>query len=576
QWYGRQSVWGGAEDWGYRIGYGHRGGSDYETGDDFELPSSYKSRDWNVSLGADLSADSSVEFTYLRLDQTDVEFPGLVFDINFLVTDAYQVTYVLRDQPYFDQLVVEGWYNRTRFEGDTSRSGKNRQIPVLRTLFDLGPDQFLTTDVDASSAGYRLAMSWGDGPCCPVLTVGTDLIYLKQELNDIVPARTVPLPFPPFGFDLPDQNFPIPESYSADVGVFVEHVLPASDRLTITSGARVDFVSTSAVDETAGLGLLDGFPPVLVPTPLSELKQAGLDQHFTLWAIYGTAEFALNDCWTILAGAGHAQRPPTMTELYAAGPFIGSLNPGLTFVQGDPELDPERRTQIDIGARANYDRFRGSAHAFYAWVRDYITFDDVGEFKELFPPFEPGQDLQDVAFTNTDLATLAGFELAGEVDLNCWLTGFALMSYIEGRDRSREEPSRIAAIERERILGISDAPRSIVAGSDHEPLPLIPPLEARLGLRLHEPCPLPRWAVELEARIVDDQDRVARSLFEQQTPGFTVWNLRSYWQARENLLVWAGVENFTDKFYREHLDFRSGRGVFRPGVNVYFGSEVVY
>ncbi len=37
------------------------------------------------------------------------------------------------------------------------------------------------------------------------------------------------------------------------------------------------------------------------------------------------------------------------------------------------------------------------------------------------------------------------------------------------------------------------------------------------------------------------------------------------------------VENFTNKDFREHLDFRSLSGGFRmrqPGVNFYFGSEV--
>ena len=62
----------------------------------------------------------------------------------------------------------------------------------------------------------------------------------------------------------------------------------------------------------------------------------------------------------------------------------------------------------------------------------------------------------------------------------------------------------------------------------------------------------------------------------ETTPGFTVWNLRGYWDVRENVLVWAGVENFTGKFYREHLDYRSSRGVFRPGINFYVGSEGVY
>jgi hypothetical protein len=41
----------------------------------------------------------------------------------------------------------------------------------------------------------------------------------------------------------------------------------------------------------------------------------------------------------------------------------------------------------------------------------------------------------------------------------------------------------------------------------------------------------------------------------------------------------AGVENFTDKNYREHLDFREingSRQVFQPGVNFYFGGDLTY
>ncbi|HND52808.1 MAG TPA: hypothetical protein PLV92_10445, partial [Pirellulaceae bacterium] len=201
QWYGRQSFWGGGANYGFRVSYGHRTGNDYETGGGWELPSSYNSRDLNVAFGYDFSPDSHLEFNYLRLDQTGVEFPGLVFDINYLVTDGFELKYALDDQPEFDRLTLEGWYNRTRFAGDTSRPGKNRQIPTLRTVFGLTPDQYLTTDVDGMSAGYRGAVTWG-GEGEATLTVGTDLIRQGQQLNDIVPAHdeevlpgfTVPVP----------------------------------------------------------------------------------------------------------------------------------------------------------------------------------------------------------------------------------------------------------------------------------------------------------------------------------------------------------------------------------------------
>jgi outer membrane receptor protein involved in Fe transport len=80
--------------------------------------------------------------------------------------------------------------------------------------------------------------------------------------------------------------------------------------------------------------------------------------------------------------------------------------------------------------------------------------------------------------------------------------------------------------------------------------------------------------------MVDNQDRVATSLLESATPGFTVFDLRGTYQPGtfENLLVVVGVENFTDKAYREHLDFRSPSGfeVLQAGVNFYVGSDLTY
>ena len=129
-----------------------------------------------------------------------------------------------------------------------------------------------------------------------------------------------------------------------------------------------------------------------------------------------------------------------------------------------------------------------------------------------------------------------------------------------------------------RVPGLPRGSFSGIVGAAEEPLPGILPLESRVGLRLHQACPRPRWSVELSARIVDSQYRVASSLLESPTEGFTVWDLRSYWQPTDRLLLVAGVENFTDMNYREHLDFRSpsGNAVYQPGANFYFGSELTY
>jgi len=188
-------------------------------------------------------------------------------------------------------------------------------------------------------------------------------------------------------------------------------------------------------------------------------------------------------------------------------------------------------------------------------------------------------------YVNTDLATLAGGELLGELDASDWVTVFAAASYVDGRDRTRngsfatKQASPGSASRRD--PGKERGDFSDVDGAAEEPLPGIAPLESRLGFRVHEPVAQPRWSTELSVRLVDDQDRIATSLLEQPSPGFAVWDARAYWQARDNLLLVIGVENFTNRNYREHFDFRPqpgslNRTMYQPGVNFYFGTELTY
>jgi iron complex outermembrane recepter protein len=107
-------------------------------------------------------------------------------------------------------------------------------------------------------------------------------------------------------------------------------------------------------------------------------------------------------------------------------------------------------------------------------------------------------------------------------------------------------------------------------------LPGIPPSEAHVGFRIHQPSKNPRWGIEFYSRIVGNQERVAQRLGEPPTPGFTLYNIRAYWQVNKYFLLTAGVENLTDHNYRESLDLLTGRGVFQPGINFYFGSKLEF
>ena len=141
------------------------------------------------------------------------------------------------------------------------------------------------------------------------------------------------------------------------------------------------------------------------------------------------------------------------------------------------------------------------------------------------------------------------------------------MSYTEGTDRTRNQTS---------YLNDPLYDRSGEPGVEVEPLPGIPPLDSRIGFLLHDPNYGQNWGVEFTMRAVGRQNRVATTLDEIVTPGFVTLNTRAYKRIRDSWLMTAGVENMTDRFYREHLDYRSGLGVYRPGVGFYTGIEWQY
>ncbi len=569
QWFGQQSFWGGSDNWGVRGNYTHRTGNDYRDGRGNLVPSSYNSREFTVALGRDLAGGGTIELSLLRLDQTDVEFPGFVFDIDFLVTDGYQVSYVDPNPHLGDRMETELWYNRTRFEGNAQNPRTRQQFPLLDRVSYVG-----FTDVDSMSTGYRRARTWGREGDLYNWTIGHDLRLIKQELNEIASGTTLGLPLPFF-----DRNSPIPRSYSVNPGLFVEYNESVFDDLQFKAGARADYVQTditASEDELDQIGL--GFFPAnydaIVGTSERQTDRA-------LWSVYGTLTRKHDERFITAVSLGYAERAPDLTALYAAQPFLLMLQNGLNNVTGDPTLTKEKLLQADISVDLDGDYLRFGARAFHGWAFDYLTFENTNVVTG-----PPDGDVQQVSlrYVNTSLATLAGFESFLELAPQSRISLFFNVQYLDGRDRTRNgdfaTTNGQAGSPSTKVDGLPRGFFSGVTGEDSEPLPGISPLEASLGLSLKNDATDPNWNLLVSARMVDNQDRVATSLLEAETPGFTVVDLRGTYRPLRmpSLLVVSGIENLFDRAYQEHLDFRAPNGtrVLRPGINFYFGADLQY
>ena len=104
--------------------------------------------------------------------------PGQAFDIDFLKTDAYELKYINEASPIANRFELATWYNRTELVGSAQRAGKREQFPFYDDIDFVGD-----TDVDSMSTGYTAAWTWDIANS--VVTAGTDLRYIKQEVNEI-------------------------------------------------------------------------------------------------------------------------------------------------------------------------------------------------------------------------------------------------------------------------------------------------------------------------------------------------------------------------------------------------------
>ena len=460
----------GDKEWGFRVTANQLNGNDYLDGNRNPISASYESTNVNYALGVNLTENSKLEFKGLVVHQQNLEFPGLYFDIKNLNTESYNLKYTLVNQPYFDSFSVDGWYNHTSATGDTRQGAKQAFVQqLLNVSFNfptfpqgvifpapptlVGPQlfqDFSTTEFRNSSTGYRAAMSWGEKDK-PLLTVGSDLNVLGQKLEENI--RILQTAGPPVATsNMPStvpqvltQNQSIPNSSWTDPGLFAEFSMPVNDRLKVKAGGRVDFVHTDS-DPRLITGNVNLFgAPTVVPPPgapnefvvdpivySSNPLNPELSREFNLFSGFATSEYALDEHLTAITAGGYAERAPTLTELYAAGPFIGVLQQGTSRLIGDPNLQKSRLSQFDVGLKADYQWFKGGVTGFYADIDNYITFDAN----------KLGPGLTQVVFTNTNRATLAGGEMFAIVEATSWLSPFVNAAYVQGIDQTHIDNRR--------------------------------------------------------------------------------------------------------------------------------------
>ncbi|MGU7774604.1 TonB-dependent copper receptor [Burkholderia sp. MR1-5-21] len=289
-----------------------------------------------------------------------------------------------------------------------------------------------------------------------------------------------------------------------NTGAFGELTWYASDAARVIGGARVDYAS--ARDKRAMTGGMMSKPNPTFDDDRARVLPSGFVR-------YERDLAALPVTW--YAGIGHAERFPDYWELFSAkrGP-AGAIN-------AFSAIQPEKTTQLDVGAQYRSEKLDAWVSAYAGYVQDFILFN-----------YSTGMMGQTTQATNVNAQIMGGE------------AGVAWRP--------------VAPLRVETSLAYAWG-RNVATG---DPLPQMPPLEARFGLEYTRGA----WSAGGLWRVVAPQHRYALNEGNVvgkdfgPSAGFGVLSLHAQYNLSKTVQLSVGIDNVLDKAYAEHLNLAGNAG----------------
>ncbi|MDZ7393477.1 MAG: TonB-dependent receptor [candidate division KSB1 bacterium] len=195
-----------------------------------------------------------------------------------------------------------------------------------------------------------------------------------------------------------DRVPPTPPSKRLAIGAFFSDEFSPTSRLSVTAGARVDHLLSTATG---------------TPGTLASHDLACHDQNVS--GSLGTS-FALTPAAYLFANVGRAFKAPDLQERFFKG--VGQRG----FVIGNPGLKPETSLNFDGGIKWRTARSRGELDLFWNRVADLILLAPISAAADTF------------RYGNVGCALLRGGEIEVEARLLKALWGHVQAAYVHGTD----------------------------------------------------------------------------------------------------------------------------------------------
>jgi iron complex outermembrane recepter protein len=466
-----------------------REGNDFDNGKNVRVPADFLSREIRGKIGYQVDKQSELIFGIGFQNQEDINYPGRLLDAESF--DALNTSLTWKKQ--FFEGSLRSFEFQTYFN-QVDHVMNNDEKPTAVAVPNRIPPFALDIKVDSeisivgASAKFDVVSSnfWNFEFGADVYSANRDAVrFVRRRDNGMLIFE--------------DQMWP--DATITSGGLYTQATHSINENLSASATVRLDLVSADA--DRASDFFTENISDDL------DHSEANLNAAFSISQV-------LNENWSVSLGAGTAVRTADVNERYSDRIPASKAQTSAEFV-GNPNLDPERNSQLDLWIEANYPKLSFNSNFFVRRMDDYITLQPTGLPKRL--PLSPDTVFQYV----NGRANFWGVESSLAYLVLPVLTVKTSVDYLWGKDKFVGEPA----------LGVA-------------------PLGFNAGIRYDSKDG--KYFIESTLNITDRQDRVAAARGEKPTDGFETVDLKTGVELTDGLRFRFGIENLFDADYVNHLN----------------------
>jgi len=484
----RAMIEGGAPGSAYSLSATRRDGRDYEDGNGTPIDGRYESTDLRFLGRWDAGSQDRLRLRLGWQGQDDMEYPGRLMNARLFRTRSaiFEWEHAASSDEGLDwelQAYVHSIEHEMDNDGKPTAEPDPLRMPPFAILAEV--------DTRSDTNGLRWIGSWQAGESW-AFEAGFDAYDLTRNAERRMSRRDNGM--------VMFEDLIWPDANIVDAGAFFVGTWRRSEDLAWSLGARFDQVEADA--DEPGAFFLDHVD--------ADVEQSDSNLSLTVAVDWSPAPG-----WTLRAGLGRVPRSANALERYSDRFPSTRFQVAAEFL-GDPSLEPEVATELDVGLAWASDRVSLFADAFYRDIDDYITFTPDPNLPVRLPSSVPTV----FRYVNGPGAEYYGAEAGLEVRFAEDWSAAATAAWLRGTDELYDEPA----------LGV-------------------PPLNGTVSLKWRRP----RVWIEGRVRWADSQDDVATARYEVPTAGYAVYDLLVGATLDHGFALNFSVENLTDKFFVDHL-----------------------